>query len=364
MVWVAILQIAESDDANMKEALITNRLLLLLYQQISKILCSDSGGVSIPFFIFYSLTAAWMILLLLPLVYKNKINKRIHPQGRSQGLPMAQDDAFSRGNKCEIVTSADAEYTGYFTASDAEYAEEIQLQESLLASVFTSKIPDAASSSVHQPIADDSSQVFCEICLENKRGWEMFRNDKCSHSFCYDCTTGHIMSKIQDKVKSITCPALNCEAILNYDDCRQMIPVDALVKWDELLCLSLIPESHKLYCPFRDCSAMLVNDSGEAFRQIKCLACKRSFCAECRVPWHSEFTCKEFQKLYARKGGKDDKIVKSLAKKKNWQKCPKCKMYVEKAEGCMHITCRCKYEFCYRCGSKWRESHENCKPKS
>ncbi|KAL0322941.1 UNVERIFIED_CONTAM: putative E3 ubiquitin-protein ligase [Sesamum angustifolium] len=65
-----------------------------------------------------------------------------------------------------------------------------------------------------------------------------------------------------------------------------------------------------------------------------------------------------------KKRGKDDKIVKQLAKKKNWQKCPKCKIYVEKTEGCVHMTCRCKYEFCYRCGAKWSDSHGNCRRKS
>ncbi|KAL0368894.1 UNVERIFIED_CONTAM: putative E3 ubiquitin-protein ligase [Sesamum calycinum] len=241
--------------------------------------------------------------------------------------------------------------------------------------LFSPVKADNPSSSVQEPIMntelmkfenkpENSSQSFCDICLENKESWQMFTNDKCPHSFCYDCTTSHIVTKIQDKLKEISCPAINCKATLNFDACRLMIPEDTLVQWDELLCMSLIPESQKLYCPFRDCLALLVNDSGEVIRKIKCLICKRSFCAECRVPWHSEFTCKEFQKLYAKRGGKDDKIVKQLAKKKNWQKCPKCKIYVEKTEGCVHMTCRCKYEFCYRCGAKWSDSHGNCRPKS
>ncbi|PIN02047.1 Ubiquitin--protein ligase [Handroanthus impetiginosus] len=255
------------------------------------------------------------------------------------------------------------------------YAEEIQFHEALMASIFTSELSSNPSSSVEPPILNTepskfqsrvqhSSQCFCGICLENKESWQMFTNDQCSHSFCYDCMTSHIVTKIQDKLKDMTCPAPNCKATLDFNACRSIIPDDALVQWDELLCVSLIPESQKLYCPFSDCSAMLVNDSGQVLRKIKCLICKRSFCAECRVPWHSDFTCKEFQKLYDRKGGNDDKIVKTLAKKKNWQKCPKCKMYVEKTEGCLHITCRCKYEFCYRCGSKWSDSHGSCRQRS
>lgn len=247
------------------------------------------------------------------------------------------------------------------TFYDADYVEEIQFNETRLASIFTSEIANTPSL---EPANTQNEKSFCEICLEDKARWQMFENDNCSHSFCYDCTSSHIVTKIEDKAKEIPCPALNCKVSLNFDSCRLIIPDKALVQWDEFLCLSLIPNSQKLYCPFRDCSALLVNDSGEIVREIECLECKRSFCAECRVSWHSEFTCEEFQKVYSKKKGREDKIVKMLAKKKNWRKCPKCKMYVEKSEGCVHITCRCKYQFCYRCGSKWSENHGICKRKS
>ena len=33
--------------------------------------------------------------------------------------------------------------------------------------------------------------------------------------------------------------------------------------------------------------------------------------------------------------------------------CPKCRRGVEKTHGCVHITCLCRHEFCYNCGSDW-----------
>ncbi|KAM2993604.1 hypothetical protein FF2_045682 [Malus domestica] len=52
-------------------------------------------------------------------------------------------------------------------------------------------------------------------------------------------------------------------------------------------------------------------------------------------------------------------MVLELAKKNKWRRCPTCKFIVEKNEGCLHITCRCGYEFCYACGKYWRhfQSH-------
>ncbi|KAI8003781.1 hypothetical protein LOK49_LG08G00875 [Camellia lanceoleosa] len=264
------------------------------------------------------------------------------------------EDVLYKANGSEIASE-----------SDVLYAEELQMQEVMLASLLPSRISNNAMSPAIQtsPTSNaEPSQFSCGICFEEIESWRKFRNQTCSHSFCYDCTSKHITAKIQDNVKIILCPEVDCRAPLDFNTCRQIIPNDILVKWDESLCKSLIPESQTVYCPFMDCLAMLVNDSGEVIRKIECPACWRSICAKCGVLWHLEFTCEEFERLNAKKkkGKDDDGLVKELAKKKSWRKCPNCKIYVEKTEGCLHITCRCGYEFCYRCGSKWGKYHGGC----
>ena len=40
------------------------------------------------------------------------------------------------------------------------------------------------------------------------------------------------------------------------------------------------------------------------------------------------------------------------------QKCPRCKVKIEKAEGCNHMTCQsCKYEFCWICRGPYSDDH-------
>ncbi|XAR62032.1 hypothetical protein NMG60_11016610 [Bertholletia excelsa] len=244
--------------------------------------------------------------------------------------------------------------------SDEIYAEELQVQEALLLSLLSAKTPGNSLSSFTPTDSiwtTEPSQGMCGICFEELPLWRMFSNQNCSHSFCRDCTSKHIKAKIQENVQTVLCPEVGCKAALDFDACRKFIPRDVLVGWDECLCKSLVSQSETMYCPFRDCSAMLQMDSGVTMGKTYCPACHRAICVECRVPWHSEFECNEFQRLTKERRGGDEALVRELAKKKGWRSCPNCKVRVEKTEGCAHMTCWCKFQFCYRCGSEWAPSH-------
>lgn len=101
----------------------------------------------------------------------------------------------------------------------------------------------------------------------------------------------------------------------------------------------------------------LIDDGDETVMEAECPSCRRMFCAQCKVEWHGEIKCEEFQKLFKEEGGRGDLMTMELAEQKNWKRCPHCKMYVERIEGCPHIQCRCGLQFCYSCGAKWGGDH-------
>ncbi|KAM0273939.1 hypothetical protein ACHAQH_008111 [Verticillium albo-atrum] len=45
--------------------------------------------------------------------------------------------------------------------------------------------------------------------------------------------------------------------------------------------------------------------------------------------------------------------VLKMGEKSGWRRCYKCRALVELAQGCTHMTCRCKAQFCYICGAIW-----------
>ncbi|XP_050235260.1 E3 ubiquitin-protein ligase RSL1-like [Mercurialis annua] len=252
--------------------------------------------------------------------------------------------------------------TDSFQVSDAKYAEKLQFQEALMGCVIISQIK-SNKPSTESPVTGQSSQSFCEICAERKENNEMFATGSCVHSFCSDCISRHVSTKIRESITVVTCPGINCRSVLELDVCRTKLSKRVIDLWEEALCLEMISQWQKVYCPFKDCSALLVNDNeekGTVMRECECPYCHRMFCAECNVPWHSGVECGVFQTLNQDERGKEDLMVMELAHRNQWSRCPNCRFYVERTEGCPHMICRCKFEFCYGCGLQWTANHGGC----
>lgn len=206
----------------------------------------------------------------------------------------------------------------------------------------------------------ESSRTICGICMEEKSMVEMFRTITCSHVFCSDCISKHVAAKIQENITEVKCPGVNCRGVLEPEICRSIVPKEVFDRWEDALSESAVLASQRFYCPFKDCSALLADDCEETIRESECPNCRRMFCAQCRVSWHSGVSCEEYQRLNEYERGREDLTLMELAKTKKWKRCPRCKYFVEKTQGCLHITCRCGFQFCYGCGLTWSDVHSSC----
>ncbi|KAK4733139.1 hypothetical protein R3W88_007400 [Solanum pinnatisectum] len=144
----------------------------------------------------------------------------------------------------------------------------------------------------------------CDICVDEKFATnDMFKILGCNHSYCKNCIAKHISSKLQENISRISCPVTSCNGQMEPHNCRSILPNDVFVRWGDVLCESMILEYEKFYCPFKDCSALFIDECAGVenmvvvITQLKCPECKRLFCAKCKVPWYSGFVCEEFQKL-------------------------------------------------------------------
>ena len=99
----------------------------------------------------------------------------------------------------------------------------------------------------------------------------------------------------------------------------------------------------RIYCPNPRCSTFLtpLRDSSD----VMCTRCQITVCTSCKERAHPGEDCAIAASTLQ---------VRLLAKSRGWQTCPGCNGIVELSQGCFHITCRCKEEFCYLCAVRWK----------
>ncbi|KAM0871680.1 hypothetical protein ACQ4PT_039227 [Festuca glaucescens] len=203
----------------------------------------------------------------------------------------------------------------------------------------------------------------CAICMETVPGVERFAIPGCGHAFCAGCVRQYIAARVEENLLAVGCPDPGCrDGVLHPEKCRHVLPPPLFHRWGAALCDMALDEV-KFYCPFKDCSALLVDDEpGPGARQAKaeCPHCKRAFCARCKVPWHDGVDCAEFQRLGDDERGREDLLLRKVARQSKWQRCPKCKMYVDRIDGCTFIACRCGHCFCYLCGNTMARNNHFC----
>ncbi|VAI32762.1 unnamed protein product [Triticum turgidum subsp. durum] len=208
-----------------------------------------------------------------------------------------------------------------------------------------------------------ANDFYCTICMEEVPAIECFPMDGCTHAFCVSCVRQYIAAKVEENVLPIRCPDPGCkDGTLQPEACRDVIPTPLFQRWGAALC-DMALEGIKFYCPFNDCSTLLVDDhqDGDAvIRDVECPHCSRIFCAQCKVPWHDGVDCAEFQRLGEDERGREDLLLRKVAQESKWRRCAKCKIYVERVEGCVYIVCRCGHHFCYLCGSAMVKGNHRC----
>ncbi|MED6119101.1 hypothetical protein PIB30_008613 [Stylosanthes scabra] len=202
----------------------------------------------------------------------------------------------------------------------------------------------------------ESSPCFeCEICTVTKTEANCFAVTGCTHAYCKDCIVRYIRSKLDLNIINIRCPVPRCGGLLESESCRKILPKKVFDRWEKSLCESAIIDNETkkfMYCPLKRCSALMIlgdEDHKNKMTKSKCLVCKKQICVQCNVAWHEGYTCEEFKKDY-----EEARALVNLAYWKKWRKCPKCKMYVEKAGGCPFMHCRCGNTFYYGSSSRPR----------
>ncbi|KAG9022550.1 hypothetical protein FRB95_014625 [Tulasnella sp. JGI-2019a] len=178
------------------------------------------------------------------------------------------------------------------------------------------------------------------------------------HKYCLDCMTSYIRAKVDPEDEthggekfSVRCPECPRDATWRMGDRTAVKLLDGglLEAW---YFQKLLASLEYFSCPDPACAAPIEEPSERLtshLTEVTCPKCRVDICFRCRKLAHPKRTCSQNAAANV-----DDRALYELAQRLHWRRCPRCKILVERTEGCRHMTCRCRFEFCHTCGSHWR----------
>lgn len=200
----------------------------------------------------------------------------------------------------------------------------------------------------------------CKICLDDFNILDPINYTlNCNCIIHYPCFDQHVASVVESNQLPVKCPFCNKEvnAAIIFDSLTQTHP-ELLDKYDKFTLNLFVMNNAKdtSCCPTAGCDYIFFLYQGD--HQFQCPKCNKDYCLNCKTDWHDNITCENYQH-YHNEEALDRDFYKFVAGQ-NFKKCIKCAMWVEKNEGCNHMTCRCGAEFCYKCGVEYSPNHQ-CK---
>ena len=189
---------------------------------------------------------------------------------------------------------------------------------------------------------------------------------KCNHQICKECYIEYIKNKLVSDPTNILqtpCPLNGCNLYLTrtiYKKCIVELKYKKIFA-KNLIRNFLITNKEIKTCPNPKCN-LSIRVQNAIPKEIKC-DCGEVFCFSCLGESHIPCDCltvEEWNK-FAEKYGQDNYIwikketnaEKLLIQNDFRKQCPKCKLLIEKNQGCNHMSCPCGYQFCWNCLVSW-----------
>ena len=195
----------------------------------------------------------------------------------------------------------------------------------------------------------DIEEKECSICFDKIEFPEKVYL-KCGHYFCISCWIDYLTEKITNaNVSKIICMEHGCNTILESKFIKDILEGknELIEKYDKFLKRKqMLEQSDKVkFCPFPDCEGYA--EKKDKNKYVKCNF-GHEFCFECGNAPHGKKKCEDMI----------DKDFEEWRSHKIVKRCPCCKMWTEKNEGCNHMTCvECKFQWCWLCQKPYTYNH-------
>ncbi|KAI9842484.1 MAG: hypothetical protein M1838_003099 [Thelocarpon superellum] len=185
----------------------------------------------------------------------------------------------------------------------------------------------------------------CVCCRDDFQRSKALHHLPCSHSYCDACLRVLVTQAMQDESKM---PPRCCKKAVPGAVVKTLLDAEEQQQFMKRVLQYGTPWEHRMFCPNAGCGDFIptqtIHDPQHPLDVI-CTSCDTVACKQCRREAHvTGEDCPADWELDA---------VLQMGENQGWRRCYKCRTLVELTAGCSHMTCRCKAQFCYICGSVW-----------
>ncbi|CAI6094033.1 unnamed protein product [Clonostachys chloroleuca] len=190
--------------------------------------------------------------------------------------------------------------------------------------------------------------LSCVCCRDDFQKSNTLHSLPCGHTYCASCLRVMISQSTTEESKM---PPRCCTQPIPTNIVKAVLPRETQQVFLKAVVQFSTPWEARIFCPNADCGEFIPPrhkiDPKHPFN-VTCRKCDTRACVTCKRNAHPVGKdCPEDWELEA---------VLKMGEKSGWRRCYKCRNLVELAQGCTHMTCRCKAQFCYICGGVWNPS--------
>lgn len=185
----------------------------------------------------------------------------------------------------------------------------------------------SASSTPAQPVNHRTTPIKCSWCLDSVLTTELFISEcrnPAFHWICYSCLRQAFNIAAEDE--SMSAPHCCGTAInINGGWVRHVLGTELVAKY--LRARKGKEDEHHTQC--LACSAVIPYASITTGKFARCPSCNTASCTWCKQLAHEGQECSLSD---------DERATTALAQAQGWQRCFRCGRWIERSQGCSHIT--------------------------